>query len=496
MSNTAARSNPGGRNIKCFSKYQKEKERKTKTMERIVSIKVANIYPHPDNPRKDVGDVTELAESIKKNGIMQNLTVIPISALTEEPEKQPDAENIDLRSDFHALIGHRRLAAAKMAGLTEVPCKIVSKISKKEQVGIMLEENMQRNDLTIYEQAQGFQMMLDLGETEDSIAEKTGFSKTTVRHRLNIAKLDQAELRKKEQDSSFQLTLRDLYELEKVEDIKTRNKILKESNSSRDLIWKAQSAVKEAERAKKTKEIIALLKAAGVEKAPKGAEDEQYSGKWEVVKEYDLEKDVPKQLRLPKQDEPVYYLPYWRSVRVIKKANRKDKQLSQADIERKNNEKKKKEIKAKMKEMNARRKEFISNIISGKIDAVKETATVQEEIWGVLVRIGTYVESKNMLWFITGKTYYECESEEREAAINKIKNSSCLHQMLMQLHYAMENNLGDIYDYYGMFEKNRGEVLRKAYAILERYGWSFEGDEEQLLNGTHELYVKKEGEGK
>ena len=58
----------------------------------IVMINVNNIYPHPDNPRKDVGDVTELAESIKKQGVMQNLTIIPLSALTEEPEEQPDAE--------------------------------------------------------------------------------------------------------------------------------------------------------------------------------------------------------------------------------------------------------------------------------------------------------------------------------------------------------------------------------------------------------------------
>ena len=42
----------------------------------------------------------------------------------------------------------------------------------------MLEENIQREDLTVWEQAQGFQMMLDLGETEDTIADKTGFSKT------------------------------------------------------------------------------------------------------------------------------------------------------------------------------------------------------------------------------------------------------------------------------------------------------------------------------
>ena len=93
----------------------------------------------------------------------------------------------------------------------------------------MLEENMQRGDLTIWEQAQGFQMMLDLGETEDTIAEKTGFSKKTIRHRLNIAKLDSKTLMEKERQDGYQLTLTDMYELEKIKDIKTRNKILKES---------------------------------------------------------------------------------------------------------------------------------------------------------------------------------------------------------------------------------------------------------------------------
>ena len=148
----------------------------------IVNIAIDHIFPHPDNPRKNLGDLTEIAESIKKRGIMQNLTVVPI-------EGKP--------GDYMTLIGHRRCAGAKLAGIKEVPCIIKEGLSKNEQILIMLEENMQRSDLTVFEQAQSFQMMLDLGETETSIAEKTGFSKTTVRHRLNIAKLNQKELQKR-----------------------------------------------------------------------------------------------------------------------------------------------------------------------------------------------------------------------------------------------------------------------------------------------------------
>lgn len=174
----------------------------------IVNIGLEHIHPHPDNPRKDLGDLTELAESIKKNGILQNLTVIP-------KEGEP--------GEYTAIIGHRRCAAAKLAGAAEAPCRIVEGMTHKEQVSTMLEENMQRGDLTIWEQAQGFQMMLDLGETEDTIAEKTGFSKKTIRHRLNIAKLDSKTLMEKERQDGYQLTLTDMYELEKIKDSVTSN---------------------------------------------------------------------------------------------------------------------------------------------------------------------------------------------------------------------------------------------------------------------------------
>ena len=58
----------------------------------------SQLHPHPDNPRKDLGDLEELRESIKEHGIMQNLTVVPTN------------DNLD---DFRILIGHRRYAASE-----------------------------------------------------------------------------------------------------------------------------------------------------------------------------------------------------------------------------------------------------------------------------------------------------------------------------------------------------------------------------------------------
>lgn len=440
----------------------------------IVLLSVEHIHPHPDNPRKDLGDLSELAESIKKKGILQNLTVVPI-------EGQP--------GEYMAVIGHRRRAAAELAGIKALPCIIDEIMSHKDQVSTMMEENIQRNDLTIIEEAQGFQLMLDLGDTEESLAEKTGFSRTTIRHRLNIAKLDQKVLKKKEKDDSFQLTFKDLYELEKIEDIKIRNKILKEANSSRDLVWKAQSAVKEAERNKKTKQIVDMLKKLGIGAAPKEAESEQYTGKWQIVKEFDLEKDVPKQIKIKETDE-VYYLPYYRSVRVIKKGKKEKLPDTPEEAARKQKDRNKKEIRVKLKELNAERGEFIQNIISGKINALKDEKTIQDKIWRVLVASNAYISSSNMRSFFSKKADYECSSEEKAEAQNMVDGLSLTHSMLVAMHYAI-NNIGDIYDWQGIYKPGTGSALIQAHELLIPYGWTFADEEiEKILDGSHDLFYR------
>ena len=146
----------------------------------IIYIGRDRLHPHPDNPRKDLGALDELRESIRENGIMQNLTVIPQHGLVDSGE-------------YTILIGHRRFAASEGI-LDELPCVVVDNLTDREQVGIMLCENLQRNDLTYYEQAQGFQMMMNLGDSVDEISEKTGFSKSTVKHRLEIAKLSKSTI--------------------------------------------------------------------------------------------------------------------------------------------------------------------------------------------------------------------------------------------------------------------------------------------------------------
>jgi len=153
----------------------------------MIHIPIQSLHHHPDNPRQGFGDLTELTASIEKNGVLQNLTVVPMAGNMGRPETDPQ---------YFVVIGNRRLEAAKKAKLAVLPCTVQKDMSHADQIAAMLMENMQRNDLTIYEQAQGFQLMLDLGESEKAISEKTGFSKATIKRRVKLLEYDQDELMK------------------------------------------------------------------------------------------------------------------------------------------------------------------------------------------------------------------------------------------------------------------------------------------------------------
>lgn len=172
----------------------------------IREIGIEKIHPHKDNPRKDLGDLAELTDSIRAFGILQNLTVVP---------------NGD---EYTVVCGHRRLAAAKEAGLEVLPCVVAEDMDQRTQVSIMLLENMQRSDLTAQEEAQGFQMMMDLGASIAEIVKETGLSETKVRHRVKLNELDQKVLAEK---MAKNISIGDLIKLEQIKDPDAKNEVLK-----------------------------------------------------------------------------------------------------------------------------------------------------------------------------------------------------------------------------------------------------------------------------
>lgn len=100
----------------------------------IKLINTSLIDPHPDNPRKNIGDVNDLAASIKTNGLLTPLSVVP------------NGER------YRVIAGHRRLAACKQAGIGAVPCFVLG-LGPLQQLEAMVTENCQREQLTVLEEA-------------------------------------------------------------------------------------------------------------------------------------------------------------------------------------------------------------------------------------------------------------------------------------------------------------------------------------------------------
>ena len=242
-------------------------------MAEITYLPIDRLREHPLNPRKDLGDLTELAESIKGNGILQNLTVVPIACVPKLTGRDYGVEDPKDNDLYVVVIGHRRLAAAKMAGEETVPCSIVL-MSQGQQQETMLIENMQRSDLTVYEQAQGFQMMLDMGHSVQTIVNRTGFSETTVRRRLKMAELDPAKLK---EVSSRQLSLMDFDRLGQIEDLALRNECL-DKIGTRDFDMAVEKALKFQQIEKNLPAVKAWLKSV---KAKQIKDSEKWSNKYD-----------------------------------------------------------------------------------------------------------------------------------------------------------------------------------------------------------------------
>ncbi len=164
---------PLGVKMRHDSHYVEEFARTTRSVGRIIPIN--QIAPNPEQPRVDIGDLTELSSSIEQNGVLEPLLVKPNGNGT-----------------WMIIAGERRWRAANLAGLTEVPC-IELDIDEKSIAEIALIENLQRKDLTVWEEADGFAYLVErFGYTHEEIAKKIGKSRTTVTESMAIAGLPEA----------------------------------------------------------------------------------------------------------------------------------------------------------------------------------------------------------------------------------------------------------------------------------------------------------------
>lgn len=439
----------------------------------LQEIEISRLRNHPQNVRRTYGDIEELADSIKKNGVMQNLTVIP------DPEKE---------GCYLVVIGNRRLMAAQKAGLETVPCQIAD-MDQKTVAETMLLENMQRNDLSIIDQAYGFQLCLDLGDTAEDIAEKTGLSKQTVKHRIEIARLDEESLERRFGEENFQMRLSDLIALEKVKDINKRNEILNSAYSSAEMRRLAENAARDERREEEAKKIIREL-GLNIKPAPKKMQDQIYSDRVEKVASFELDghytqeyaEDQKKKVKAaaagPKQ---LYYLVYCQNLQILREAEPR-KEQKQPEISAK--EKREKGIKAFCRQMEKDRNKFIDEILAFKHST--KNRSILMDLFECIFSVGGSCSNITLMQDMAGSSYWKLSADEQKELKEKIKKIPLQNRCLMVIRNTLKGT--DTIDWRGVYDKDAADRLVELYAILSDYGFAITGEELQILNGTHEIY--------
>ena len=145
---------------------------------RVIYLPVDALAPNPAQPRKDFSreGLEELAASIAEHGILQPLSVRRLG------------------TGYELVSGERRLRAARLAGLEEVPCILVSADNRESSL-LALIENVQRRDLDFWEEAQAIQALLQAtGLSQEAAAKQMGKSQSAVANKLRLLKLSPAAL--------------------------------------------------------------------------------------------------------------------------------------------------------------------------------------------------------------------------------------------------------------------------------------------------------------
>jgi ParB family chromosome partitioning protein len=131
-------------------------------------IPIEDITPNPNQPRQVMGDLAELTSSIREKGILEPILVRPMG------------------SRFQIIAGERRFRAASEAGLGEVPC-VVRNCTDAEVLELALIENLQRRDLSAFEEADGLKTLAEsYNYTHEQMAERLGKSRSSITETLSL----------------------------------------------------------------------------------------------------------------------------------------------------------------------------------------------------------------------------------------------------------------------------------------------------------------------
>ena len=466
------------------------KERKGATMNEnsIRMIPTDWLAHHPDNPRQDLGDLTELAASIKANGIMQNLTIV------ESQEQPGDTDGI---CHFWVVIGNRRLEAARMAGLKELPC-VLSDMDHREQIATMLEENMHRADLTVWEQAKGIQTMMDLGFTKDEVSEKTGFSKTTIERRLAVATLPEKQAK---EAVGYGYDLLDLVEISKIEDRKKQEDLLKGTPVTVhgiDTAWLRQRIRSALQDQEKQKILDVLLKEIQTFAKPMKNSSDRWSNKYEQVGELTIKIEEGAKVKYPKENGNYYYCVSYGDIEFYLPVKRDRHQKTEAEIAFEKRQHDAKELNERMRE---NRIAFCASFTPSKMQEAHLKAKLWDYVFGWKCRYltnGEFFTSYHSLSIDLFRKLAGMPKEEgkdpQESLLEEIerrnipKGRAILAWMLCGGIRA-DDRPGYASQYDGNYKKD--EDMDDVYTILMDNGYQMTEEEQQWRDGTHPFFRKE-----
>ncbi len=140
-------------------------------------VPISAVEPDPNQPRSTMGDLAELASSIRDKGVLEPILV-----------RQPPG-SVEPQAQLLIISGERRYRAAMEAGLIEIPV-IEMEVSEEEALEIALVENLQRKDLTPFEEAEGYHALAErFGYTHEQISSAVGKSRTVITESLALLQM-------------------------------------------------------------------------------------------------------------------------------------------------------------------------------------------------------------------------------------------------------------------------------------------------------------------
>lgn len=223
----------------------------------------SQLAPHPRNPRRDVGNVDDLAASAKEVGILEPIVVAPpFEGITGRGAK----------ADYLVLCGHRRLAAAKKARLKAIPVVIRDDLTTLgAQLDAMLVENLHRVDLTPVEEGDAYQQVLELdGITQQVLAARIGQPRRRISERVRISKASNPI---RDAVHLHQVSINDALALAELDDHPDLQQPVIDAIGTNDFAWYLNSAKNRIEQLKKTAKAVAAYEKAGVTVHPEQPDD-------------------------------------------------------------------------------------------------------------------------------------------------------------------------------------------------------------------------------